>query len=160
LQKFLQKELNQHKVKSGDKIAILDDSKGHIPEMLNILNYLYESIFVEFDYYNTFDLSILLAEHYCHCKDNPMMAFSIINTFILRQGNKFSKIEIVNLYELSQKYIYYINCADLINIEKDIQNDNKELLIKKQKNEEFQRYFNNLKIIYKKNIFYFLLIKN
>ena len=134
-----------------EKIIKLNDNEinKYIPELLIILNYLFECSFVNYDYYNNYNMCILLAEHYCHCKDNPIMGFSIINTYLLRQRNKFSKFEIVNLYELSQKYIYYINCANIINIESDIQNDKKELLIRKQKNEEFEKYFNNLKIIYK-----------
>ena len=85
LQFFIQKELNQYKVKPGDKIGILDDTKGHISDLLAILNYLYESIFIEYEYYNKYNLSIILVEHYCHLRNNPIMAFSLISTLILKK---------------------------------------------------------------------------
>ena len=137
LQKKRKKKLNNEEITT------------YISELLIILNYLFECTFVDYDYYNNYNMCILLAEHYCYCKENPTMGFSLINTFILKQRNKFSKFEIVNLYELCQKYIYYIDCFNIINIEKEIFNNQKELLLDKQKDEEFKGYYNNLKIIYK-----------
>ena len=135
---------------NGKKVKLtIEEINKFIPELLIILNYLFECAFIDYDYYNNYNMCILLAEHYCHCKNNPIMSFSLINTFILRHRNKLSKFEIVNLYELSQKYIYYLNCANIINIEKEILSDNKELLIKTQKDEEFKGYYINLKTIYK-----------
>ena len=62
-------------------------------QIIIILNYVFESFYVEYNYYNQFDLIILLAEHFCHLKNNPIMSFSIINSFILKKRNKISKFK-------------------------------------------------------------------
>ena len=151
LQLFLQKELTQTKVKPGDKSGILDDSKGHIPDLLVILNYLYESIFIDYDYYNKYYLSILLAEHFCHLKNNPTMAFSLINTLILKKKEKLRMEQLIVLYELCQKYIYYILALEKTKFEKQINNLNNKtnLIIMPHKDEFFRKYFNSLEISYK-----------
>ena len=146
---YLQKELNEYKVKPGDKNAILDESKGHISDLLVILNYLYESIFIEYDYYNKFTLSILLAEHYCHLKNNPTMAFALITTLLMRKKGKFNLEQLVILYELSQKYIYYILAQEKNRLNKDINNQNNNLLTIKTKQIYFKTYFITLEIAFK-----------
>ena len=84
----------------------MDNKKREKYEILIFFNYIFESIFVEYNYYNNYDLIILLAEHFCHLKNNPIMSFSIINTFIQKQRNKISKFKNVILNELKQKYFY------------------------------------------------------
>ena len=42
-------------------------------------------------------------------KNNPIMAFSLIKTLIQKKKKSFSKFQIINLYELEQKYIYYLS---------------------------------------------------
>ena len=138
---YLKKENNQ---KMNEK-----EVNDYISELLIILNYLFECEFVDYDFYNNCDMAILLSEHYCHCRNNPLFSFSLINTFILRQNNRYSKFEIINLYELSQKYIYYITCKHLNNIEKEIIDNNKVLLTKKQREEDLKGFYSNLKTLYK-----------
>ena len=82
--------------------------KNYTSNLLQVLNYLYESPFVEFDYYNNYDLTILLAEHYCHLVNNPTMAFSLIISLLKRQKNKLKRLQKIVLYELCEKYIYSI----------------------------------------------------
>ena len=149
LQFFIQKELNQYKVKPGDKIGILDDTKGHISDLLAILNYLYESIFIEYEYYNKYSLTIILAEHYCHLKNNPIMAFSLISTLILKKKDKLNIEQSIVLYELSQKYIYFILAYEQKKLNKEI-GDNKIKLLKiQQKDEYFKKYYIILEIAFK-----------
>ena len=128
-----------------------NDIKEHntyIDKLINILNYLFESIFTELDYYNKYDLVILLSEHFCYLKNNPTMAFSFINTFILKQKGRLSKFQMVNLYELSQKYIFLLEAKIKYEIEKDIKINNKELLIKNIKSEEIIGHYDYLKLSY------------
>ena len=123
--------------------------KEFLSELLINLNYLFESAFIECDIYNKYDLAILLAEHFCHLKDNPLMAFSIINTLVSKQRNEYSKFQIIILYELSQKYIYYMTAKIMKEIEIEaIQNNKIELLFNKNKEEEFQKIYNYLKMSY------------
>ena len=128
--------------------------KEFLSDLLINLNYLFESEFIDYDFYNNFDLTILLAEHFCHLKNNPLMAFSLIKTFILKQNNVSSKIQMVVLYELCQKYIYYLSAKIYFEIETEIKNNKIELLLNKNREEEFKIFYNNLIMSYnsKRNI--------
>ena len=67
--------------------------KNHISNLIFVLNYLYESSFIEFDYYNSYNLTILLAEHYCNLANNPTMAFSLIISLLIRNKNTLKKLQ-------------------------------------------------------------------
>ena len=134
--------------------------KAFISELLIILNYLYESVFIEYDYFHKYELAIILSEHFCHLKDNPTIAFSIINNLIQKQREKLTKNEKINLYELSQKYLYYISAEIKKKIDLQVYYDKKELLIKTQRTNHFKSYFNNLKISCKLKKFSFYYIDN
>ena len=84
------------------------NSEDFISNLITILDYLFESAFVDYDIYNNLDLVLLLSEHFCHLKNNPTMAFSLIKTYLVKQKNKLSKFQIVSVHELAQKYSYYI----------------------------------------------------
>ena len=77
------------------------------------------------------------------------MAFSLIITFMINQRYKFNKFQYVALYELSQKYIYYISAKAMTEKEEKIKNNNNELLLEKKREEELKEYFFILKIAYK-----------
>jgi hypothetical protein len=98
LQLFLQKDLNEYKVKAGDKMGIMDGSKGHIPDLIVILNYLFESVFIEYDYYNKYHLSILLSEHYCHLRNNPTIAFALISSLMNKKKDKLNIEKLIMIY--------------------------------------------------------------
>ena len=83
------------------------NSKDFISKLLSILDYLFESAFIDYDFYNNLDLVLLLSEHYCYLKNNPIMAFSLIKTYLVKQKNKLSKFQIVSVHELAQKYSYH-----------------------------------------------------
>ena len=114
--------------------------------VLIILNYLYESAFLEYDYYNRYNMVILLAEHFCHLKDNPIMAFSFINSLIINHRNKLSKFQIVELYELNQKYIYFIQAKEKCNKDYEITENKNELLSKVNRADYYINYFNSLNL--------------
>ena len=116
----------------------------YISEYINILNYLFESAFVDIYIYNYYDLAILLAEHFCHLKDNPTVAFSIICTLIIRKKSKLSMFEMATLFEICQKYIYYITAKEDKNIENEIRENKNELLQNKIREDYIKSYFHNL----------------
>ena len=79
------------------------------------------------------------------------MAFSIIiNTLILKQRNRFSKIQLISLYELCQKYIYFLSIKILNEIDIAFKyNKNVNKISNKKKEDEFRKDYNNLKLSYK-----------
>ena len=111
---FLINFLNSHitKCKKPDcncKLLSLNLQKEEkASNILSILNYLYESSFIEYDYYNNYDLTILLAEHYCHLVNNPTMAFSFVISLLIRQKKNLTRMNKIVLFELCEKYIYPI----------------------------------------------------
>ena len=149
--------LNIENIKKMNKDLIND----YISKLLFILSYLFECSFVDCDLYKDYEMSILLSEHYCHCQNNPIFAFSIINTFIIRNMSTLSKFKLINLYLLSQKYIYYITTANSKILEKkeNIDNNN-EILINNPKEKYLEGYFINLKISNKAKKYMFDYINN
>ena len=125
--------------------------KNYLPELLTIFTYLFEYSFIDYDFYKNCDLSILLAEHFCHLKNNPTMAFSVITTFLLKQRNNINKMQLVSLYELSQKYIYYIISKIAYDLELENNGGNEELFINKKRTYELRKYYLILKMSYKVN---------
>jgi len=121
-----------------------EELKDYLNDLINILNYLFECSFVEYDFYKNYDISVLLAEHFCHLRNNPTMSFSIITTLILKNPNEFSKFEMVVLYELSQKYIYYIIAKVKSDFEAEIENNKFDLLKNQLRQNEFVDYYYNL----------------
>ena len=134
---------NEKKVRNEEK-----ELKNFSNNLLNILSYLFESIFIEIDYYNKYDLSILLSEHFCHIKNNPIMAYSLINTLIIKQRNNFSKVQMIELYELSQKYLNFFCAKDRREIEINIKEKKLKLILDKLRINEKTKYYNILKISY------------
>ena len=123
------------------------EKKNFNDDLLIILSYLFENAFVNYDFYKSFDLSILLAEHYCHIKNNPLISFSLVSTLMSKQINNFNKFEMIILYELSQKYIYYISSKEFFELQDEL--DKNELLLYKLKINGFINYYKILKSSYK-----------
>jgi len=120
--------------------------KDYISELLIILNYLFECCYIDYDFYGNYELAVLLAEHFCHLKNNPIMAFSLINTLLIKKKARFNRFQMVFLYELNQKYIYYILAKEKKNIEEQIHENNVELLSYQNRRDEFKDFYYNLKI--------------
>ena len=115
-------------------------------ELLFIINYYFEIAFFERNFYDNYDLAILLAEHFCHLKNNPIISFSIISTLILKNRNKLSKIKLIVLYELCQKYIYFLSSKirNEIELEREEEKKFNKLYLNPKREEEFCKYYKNL----------------
>ena len=156
-------------IKNEYDIIEKEKEENNISYLITIMNYLYESAFLEYDYYNRYELTILLAEHYCHMKDNPIMAFSFISSLISNYKNKFSKFQMVGLYELSQKYIYYIQAKERLDKDNKISENQNDFESQNQRVDFYYNYFISLKLSYKvkkiicnyiDNLIYILKYKN
>ena len=85
--------------KNKDKqISFIDDLKTK-------LNYYIESILINYNFQNNYELSILLSEHFNIYKNNPIMSYSILQTLLHYSYKNLSKIELINIYELMNQYI-------------------------------------------------------
>ena len=131
-------------IKENNEKLNKEEIKNFIFELIIILNYLFEFVFIEYDFYSNYDLTILLSEHFCHLKNNPIMAFSIISTFILKKSNKLNLFQRLDLYELSQKYIYFMSAKSKNNLEKEVKDNKSILLLYKNKVNIFKEYYFNL----------------
>ena len=139
----LLKALNIKEYISSNKES---NSEDFISNLLTILNYLFESAFIDYEFYNNLDLVVLLSEHFCHLKNNPIMAFSIIKTYLVKQKNKLSKFQIVSVHEIAQKYSYYITSKVNNEIEKDLKKGKFSSIIDRNKALEFKNILIILKI--------------
>ena len=113
----------------------------NLEEVIKKLNYFIESILIHFNYQNDYLLSLLLSEHFLIYKDNPLMAYSILQTLLHTNLENLTKDQLIIIYECMTKYIkiFIKNRAKRINIEK--QNGAKLKLLKINKEEELSQYF-------------------
>ena len=79
--------------------------KNFIPNLIERSSFLVESAFVQIDYSNDYDLTLLLCEHYCYFKDNPIMAYSMVQTLLHFNYERLTYMELIQLYEVADKYI-------------------------------------------------------
>ena len=108
---------------------------------------MFESVFLDYEIYKNLDLIILLSEHFCHIRNNPTFSFSLIRTFILKNGNKLNKFQLITLYELNQKYIYFISADAENDIELNVYKDSEKLL-RHKKMGELKYYYIIIKVAY------------
>ena len=110
-------------------------------DMIKKLNYFLESILIHYNYQNNYQLSLLLSEHFLIYKENPLMAYSILQTCLHYNYENLTREELIVLYECMTKYIniYIKTKAKKINIEKT--NGNKTNLLKINKEDELSQYF-------------------
>jgi hypothetical protein len=83
--------------------------ENYIPKFIIILNYLFELIFHNFSTYQEYELLLLLSEHFCHLKNNPLIALSFLLNFMLKKEKKLNIFQLIDINELCKKYIYYLS---------------------------------------------------
>ena len=120
----------------------INRGKFSIEDMIKKLNYFLESILIHFNYQNNYQLSLLLSEHFLIYKENPLMAYSILQTLIHHNYENLSRAQLIIIYECMTKYIniFIKSKSKKINIEKT--NGLKKKLLKINKEEELSQYFN------------------
>ena len=120
------------------------------------IGFLIESTFVQLDFSENYDLTLILSEHFYLLKENPIMAYSIIQTLLLFNFDNLSLEQYLILYETCQKYIE--SCMDSNNLGKRMlaKNKNPHLISKLQDKISHdvlkEKKFKNIFLIYEKII--------
>ena len=119
-------------------------SQNYINKFLEGINLLIESIFVELDYQNNYKLTLLLGEHYCNFRDNPILSYSMIQTILYF----YTKLLNINqLFILLTVYTKYISkCNDKFKKIQEYINIEEESFINKQQT-LFKKIFENYKYL-------------
>ena len=99
--------------------------KNFIPNLIERSSFLVESAFVQIDYSKDYDLTLLLCEHYCYFKDNPIMAYSMVQTLLHFNYEKLKTGELIQLYEVADKYIEVSLTMAELQLTRDLEMGNK-----------------------------------
>ena len=99
--------------------------KNFIPNLIERSSFLVESAFVQIDYSKDYDLTLLLCEHYCYFKDNPIMAYSMVQTLLHFNYEKLKMSELIQLYEVADKYIEVSLTMAELQLTRDLEMGNK-----------------------------------
>ena len=79
--------------------------KNYTQNLLDRISFLIESTFINIDFSQNYELCLILSEHYFYIKDNPIMAYSFIQTLLIYNMDNLSITQFLNCYEILQKYI-------------------------------------------------------
>ena len=128
---------------------------NYIKNLIERVGFLIESSFVQLDFSENYDLTLILSEHFFLLKENPIMAYSIIQTLLYFNSDNLSLEQFLILYETCQKYIEA--CLDYDFMRKRfIKNTDSELVNKLQKKLSHdilkEKKFRNIYLIYEKII--------
>ena len=144
---FIEHKKNCSNNNCGCKIIILkncdkNNELFNLEDLIIKLNYFLESLLLHFNYQKNFQLAILLSEHFLIYKDNPLMAYSILQTILHAGFENLTKDQLIIIYECMTKYIkiYLKQKTKKNNIDKH--NDAKANIININKEEELSHYFN------------------
>ena len=99
--------------------------KNFIPNLIERSSFLVESAFVQIDYSRDYDLTLLLCEHYCYFKDNPIMAYSMVQTLLHFNYQNLDMGNLIQLYEVADKYIEVSLTMAELQLTKDLEMGNK-----------------------------------
>ena len=129
-------------------IQVFPQGKKYIEKYINNflerINFILESIFVELDYQKNYNLTLLLAEHYYNCKNNPLLSYSMIQTILHFHTKSLSINEILILFTALSKYI---NKCDNSKFETNKDLEKKISILKKVT--LFKNIFNSYKYLIK-----------
>ena len=79
--------------------------KNFSENLVDRLSFLIESAFIKLDFSENCDLCLILSEHFFFFRDNPIMAYSFIQTLLIYNINNLTISDFLNCYEVSKKYI-------------------------------------------------------
>ena len=121
-----------------------NDIYQKLNDYLKQINYYIESILIKFDFHSNYELSYLISEHFFVNKNNPVMAYSVLQTLLHYNFHNLSTKELVFIYGTLNKYIKSIlnEKINKTNLEKF--NNNTTELFKCYRENELKQYFNIL----------------
>ena len=73
--------------------------------LIQRIGFLIESSFIQADFSSDYNLTLILCEHFCLFKENPIMAYSLLQTLIYFNLKNLTTKQLLILYETWQKYI-------------------------------------------------------
>ena len=79
--------------------------KNYSQNLLDRISFLIESSFVKLDFSQNYELCLILSEHYFYIRDNPIMAYSFIQTLLIYNLDNLSITQFLNCYDVLRKYI-------------------------------------------------------
>ena len=79
--------------------------KNFSENLLERISFLIESSFIQIDFSDNCELSLILSGHYFHIRDNPIMAYSFIQTLLIFNLDNLSLSQIISCYELCQNIL-------------------------------------------------------
>ena len=80
-------------------------NENYTQNLIDRIGFLIESSFIKLDFSENSDLALLLSEHFYFFRDNPIMAYSFIQTLLIYNLENLSISKLLDCYEVSQKYI-------------------------------------------------------
>ena len=113
-------------------------------DYLKQINYYIESILIKFDFHTNYELSYLISEHFFVNKNNPIMAYSVLQTLLHYNFHNLSTKELVFIYGTLNKYIKSILKGKINKVNLEKFNNNTNELFKCNKENELKQYFNIL----------------
>ena len=122
----------------------LSDLNKNLNDFKQQINHYIETILIKFDFNYDFEFAYLLSEHFFIVKNNPIMAYSVLQTLLHNNYKNLSIKELVFIYGELNKYINF-SLKDKMN-KRNIKkfNNNKKELMDENKEYELKQYFNFL----------------
>ena len=121
----------------------------YIINFLKNIEFLLESTFVELEYLQNYDLTLLLSEHYYNHKNNPILAFSMIQTLLQFNIKSLNINQILILYTALNKYKEKCNNINEIIFSNKNSEELEEKFFKGKKIKLFKTFFTSYKYLIK-----------
>ena len=123
--------------------------------LIERIGFLIESSFVQLDFSGDYNLTLILSDHFYLLKENPIMAYSLLQTLLLFNFENLTLEQYLIIYETCQKYIE--SCLDSnYLIHNILRNNDSETISKLQDqlshNTLKEKQFRNIFLIYERII--------
>jgi len=122
----------------------ISDLNKNLNDFKQQINHYIETILIKFDFNYDFQFAYLLSEHFFIVKNNPIMAYSVLQTLLHNNYKNLSIKELIFIYGELNKYINF-SLKEKMN-KRNIQkfNYNIQELSDENREYELQQYFNFL----------------
>ena len=134
------------------KLASNNDDTDKKPNLKNLkqqINYYIETILIKLDFNYDFEYAYLLSEHFYLVKQNPILAYSVLQTLLHNNYKNLCIRKLLYIYGTLNKYI---NSSLKIKLQKrNLEKFNYNLKVLNEENKEYElkQYYNLLLIIKK-----------